>query len=387
MLRSLPHLSRSSGILTTSRSFVSLTNAGEPEKPPDTDIQEEAEIISFDDDITDPPPTSSSITPSHPADTPSLPPKSYFIDEALKPKEIVKRLDDYIVGQADAKKAIAIALRNRWRRKQLPEDLRNEIIPKNILMVGPTGCGKTEIARRIAKLSQAPFIKVEATKFTEVGFHGRDVDSIIRDLVDIAINQTKKKQSEILRKEAKVAVENKILESLVGPHGADEAKEVSHTQRSTTHHTTTQHTTTQHTTTQHNTTNTTTRQSFRRLLRTGELDSQEVEVDVPENNGGKGGDNVVQIDPANPVSVSELIGNFQKMGMGGKKTNKKKMKISDAAPIIEEMELEKLLDMSDVKKVAIAAVEESGIVFIDEIDKICSSGDGYRGGERAESTT
>tara|TARA_B110000971_G_scaffold199084_1_gene216133 strand:+ start:191 stop:1291 length:1101 start_codon:yes stop_codon:yes gene_type:complete len=366
---------------------VSLTNAGEPEKPPDTDIQEEAEIISFDDDITDPPPTSSSITPSHPADTPSLPPKSYFIDEALKPKEIVKRLDDYIVGQADAKKAIAIALRNRWRRKQLPEDLRNEIIPKNILMVGPTGCGKTEIARRIAKLSQAPFIKVEATKFTEVGFHGRDVDSIIRDLVDIAINQTKKKQSEILRKEAKVAVENKILESLVGPHGADEAKEVSHTQRSTTHHTTTQHTTTQHTTTQHNTTNTTTRQSFRRLLRTGELDSQEVEVDVPENNGGKGGDNVVQIDPANPVSVSELIGNFQKMGMGGKKTNKKKMKISDAAPIIEEMELEKLLDMSDVKKVAIAAVEESGIVFIDEIDKICSSGDGYRGGERAESTT
>ncbi|GMI58574.1 hypothetical protein ScalyP_jg10978 [Parmales sp. scaly parma] len=346
MLRSLPHLSRSSGILTTSRSFVSLTNAGEPEKPPDTDIQEEAEIISFDDDITDPPPTSSSITPSHPADTPSLPPKSYFIDEALKPKEIVKRLDDYIVGQADAKKAIAIALRNRWRRKQLPEDLRNEIIPKNILMVGPTGCGKTEIARRIAKLSQAPFIKVEATKFTEVGFHGRDVDSIIRDLVDIAINQTKKKQSEILRKEAKVAVENKILESLVGPHGADEAKE-----------------------------------SFRRLLRTGELDSQEVEVDVPENNGGKGGDNVVQIDPANPVSVSELIGNFQKMGMGGKKTNKKKMKISDAAPIIEEMELEKLLDMSDVKKVAIAAVEESGIVFIDEIDKICSSGDGYRGAD------
>ena len=274
----------------------------------------------------------------------SVPPSLTFFDESLKPREIVERLDDYIVGQKDAKRAIAIALRNRWRRKQLPEEMKNEIIPKNILMIGPTGCGKTEIARRIAKLSQAPFLKVEATKFTEVGFHGRDVDSIIRDLVDVSINQTKKRQSEILRAEAKIAVENRIIESLVGKHGTEDSKE-----------------------------------TFRRLLRQGDMDSQEVEVDVPENVNS---DKVVQLDPSNPVSVTELIGNFQKMGLGGKgRSQKKKMKIKDAAPIIEEVELEKLLDMTDIKKEAIQAVEESGIVFIDEIDKIASSGDGYRGAD------
>jgi len=269
---------------------------------------------------------------------------AFSFTSALKPTEVVKALDDYIVGQADAKRAVAIALRNRWRRKQLPEEFKTEVIPKNILMIGPTGCGKTEIARRLAKLSQAPFIKVEATKFTEVGFHGRDVDQIIRDLLDISINLTKKRKTEIMREEAKMVVEEKILDKLTGPHGRVDSKK-----------------------------------SFRGLLRDGKLEDRPIEVEIPEDRGGdKNG--VIQIDQSNPMTVNELLGGFQKLAGGKALSQKKKMKVKDARPLIEEMELEKLLDMGDIKKEAITAVEESGIVFIDEIDKICSSGD-YRGAD------
>ncbi|GMI07519.1 hypothetical protein TrLO_g8239 [Triparma laevis f. longispina] len=271
-----------------------------------------------------------------------LPSTSLAFTSALKPKEVVGALDDYIVGQADAKRAVAIALRNRWRRKQLPENFKAEVIPKNILMIGPTGCGKTEIARRLAKLSQAPFIKVEATKFTEVGFHGRDVDQIIRDLLDVSINLTKKRKTELMREEAKLVVEEKLLDKLTGPHGRLDSKK-----------------------------------SFRGLLREGKLEDRPIEIEVPEDRDKNG---VIQIDQSSPMTVNELLGGVQKF-MGGKgQTQKKKMKVKDARPLIEEIELEKLLDMGDIKKEAIAAVEESGIVFIDEIDKICSSGD-YRGAD------
>lgn len=278
------------------------------------------------------------------SDSPASASTSLSFTSALKPTEVVKALDDHIVGQGDAKRAVAIALRNRWRRKQLPDEFKPEVIPKNILMIGPTGCGKTEIARRLAKLSQAPFIKVEATKFTEVGFHGRDVDQIIRDLLDISINLTKKRKTEIMREEAKLVVEEKILDKLTGPHGRVDSKK-----------------------------------SFRGLLRDGKLEDRPIEVEIPEDRGGdKNG--VIQIDQSNPMTVNELLGGFQKLAGGKAQAQKKKMKVKDARPIIEEMELEKLLDMGDIKKEAITAVEDSGIVFIDEIDKICSSGD-YRGAD------
>ena len=182
---------------------------------------------------------------------------------ALKPREVVDQLDKFIVGQADAKRAVAIALRNRWRRHQLSEELKNEVIPKNILMIGPTGCGKTEIARRIAKLSQAPFIKVEATKFTEVGFHGKDVDQIIRDLVDISINMTKKRIRDERRAEVAAAAEDKILEALVGVNTDDQ-----------------------------------TRESMRSLLNQGDLDSRQIDVEMPARTSGEKG--AIAMDLSNP---------------------------------------------------------------------------------------
>lgn len=269
---------------------------------------------------------------------------------ALKPTEIMTQLDKFIVGQADAKKAVAIALRNRWRRHQLPADLKNEVIPKNILMIGPTGCGKTEIARRIAKLSQAPFIKVEATKFTEVGFHGKDVDQIIRDLVDISISMTKKRLRDACKASVADIVEEKILDCLLGADGDESQKE-----------------------------------SYRTLLREGSLEDRTIDIEVPKSGGmdAKNGGGAIAFDMGSGANT-EIAGAILKMtrgGGGGKKSaERKKMPISDARPILEDTEIDKVMEDYDVTKEAIASVEESGIVFLDEIDKLVNSGE-YRGAD------
>lgn len=259
--------------------------------------------------------------------------------DALKPKEIVDALDKYIIGQGDAKKAVAIALRNRWRRHKLSADMKYEVIPKNILMVGPTGCGKTEIARRIAKLSQAPFIKVEATKFTEVGFHGKDVDQIIRDLLDISISMTKKKVKEGLKAQVTAIIDEMIVTTLVG-----DSAEASQ------------------------------RNNFMELLKQGEMEDHEIDIEVPAK---------APTEKVPTISLDSLSGSdqwFKALGKGEKKSEKKKMKVKEARPILEEVESEKLLENYDVIKEAIQAVEENGIVFIDEIDKLISSSD-YRGAD------
>lgn len=260
----------------------------------------------------------------------------------LRPKEVVDSLNQHIVGQHDAKRAVAIAMRNRWRRRQLPKELMKEVTPRNVLMIGPTGCGKTEVARRMAALSDAPFLKVEATKFTEVGYHGRDVDQIIRDLMDTSISLTKKRKTEELRPAAEKLVEDRILDLLTGKS--------------------------------------TPRESFRHLYRQGSLDEQDVELDVPIQTGGdKGVGGMFTWDANNPnaAAMSDLLSKMAG-GQGGKKgppTERKKMPISEAKKVIMDIELERMLENLDLKKEAISAVEESGIVFIDEIDKICSSRD------------
>ncbi len=277
----------------------------------------------------------------------------------LRPTEVVNELNRHIVGQSAAKRAVAIAMRNRWRRRQLPPGLLKEVTPRNVLMIGPTGCGKTEVARRMAKLSDAPFLKVEATKFTEVGYHGRDVDQIVRDLMDVSMALTKKRQMERLREEAKLFVDDRILDILVGPS-------VSGTKGQ--------------------------RESFRNMLDEGMLESQEIQIDVPQNlgsaGGNKDGDGAVLAfgtDSSGPQAMAELMKKLSSMGGGrggrgiggfdGPSMEKKKMPISEAREVILEVEIEKMLEKVDLKKEAIAAAEESGIVFIDEIDKICSSRD------------
>jgi len=271
--------------------------------------------------------------------------KENDLEKNLRPTEVVKELDRHIVGQQDAKRAVAIAMRNRWRRRQLPDDLRKEVTPRNVLMIGPTGCGKTEVARRMAALGGAPFLKVEATKFTEVGYHGRDVDQIIRDLMEVSMALTKKKKTEMLREQAKSLVEDRILDILTGPNeGGNRGRE-----------------------------------SFRDMFRQDLLDEQVIEVDVPEGSpGGGGNNNVFNVGDNNNPNIQAMSDFLSRMGNGqGKKVSKerKKMPISEAREVILDMELEKLLENIDLKKEAVAAVEESGIVFIDEVDKICSSRD------------
>jgi ATP-dependent HslUV protease ATP-binding subunit HslU len=253
-------------------------------------------------------------------------------DFSFSPREIVSELDRFIVGQADAKRAVAIALRNRWRRLQLDERLREEVLPKNILMIGPTGVGKTEISRRLAKLAGAPFLKVEATKFTEVGYVGRDVEQIVRDLVDISIALTREKKRKDVATRAEQAAEERALDALVGP-GASPA----------------------------------TRESFRKRLRAGELDDKEIEIEVQSS----GGLPMFEI-PGMPgaqmgaVSIGDIFG---KMG-GRKKT--RRVTVKDSHPILVAEESDKLLDDDQLTQEAIRVVEQNGIVFLDEVDKICA---------------
>lgn len=297
------------------------------------------------------------------------------LDRNLTPSEVVAGLDRHIVGQNDAKRAVAIAMRNRWRRKQLPEEMRKEVTPRNVLLVGPTGCGKTEVARRMAKLNDSPFIKVEATKFTEVGYHGRDVDQIIRDLMDISMQLTRKVWTEKLREQARKLVDDKILDLLTGPAVSTSGSTAATSSAAGASGSS-------------STTSSRGRESFRDMLVQGLLDDHEIEVDVPQGGTG-GGSNADVSDNPNIAAMSDL---WQRMsgGSGSSSKNKntmerKKLPISEARQVILEVELDKLLETVDLKKEAISAVEESGIVFIDEIDKICTSRETF-GGRSADAS-
>ncbi len=255
----------------------------------------------------------------------------------MTPREIVHELDKHIIGQSEAKRAVAIALRNRWRRMQVAPELRKEITPKNILMIGPTGVGKTEIARRLADLAQAPFIKVEATKFTEVGYVGRDVDSIIRDLVDVAMKMVREKAREKVRQQAVEAAEERILDALVPPPRTFDEEASSDSAA---------------------------RQVFRKKLREGQLDEKEVDIDVAASQLGV----EIMAPPGMEELTQQLQGLFQNMSSAPRK--QRRLKIKDAMRILVEEEADKRLDPEELKLQAIDAVEQNGIVFIDEIDKV-----------------
>jgi ATP-dependent HslUV protease ATP-binding subunit HslU len=266
----------------------------------------------------------------------------------MTPKEIVSELDKHIVGQASAKRSVAIALRNRWRRQQVDSALRDEITPKNILMIGPTGVGKTEIARRLARLANAPFIKIEATKFTEVGYVGRDVESIVRDLVDTAVKMTRMAEMEKVQTKAYDAAEDKILDILL-PRA--DAGMLSDTEEST-------------------------RQKMRKKLREGDLDNKEIEIDVHVAPMGV----EIMAPPGMEEMTSQLQGMFQNLGSG--KTRSRKMPINKALQYLQEEEAAKLVNEEDIRSRAVESVEQNGIVFLDEIDKICKRSElGGGGGE------
>jgi ATP-dependent HslUV protease ATP-binding subunit HslU len=263
----------------------------------------------------------------------------------FSPREIVSELDRFIVGQGDAKRAVAIALRNRWRRHQLPEALREEVVPKNILMIGPTGCGKTEIARRLAKLAQAPFLKVEATKFTEVGYVGRDVESIVRDLVDSSLNMLRDASRKEVQAKAELASEERLVSALVGEEAAAD-----------------------------------TRSRFRRMLRNGEFEDKEIEIAVADPGGVPIGQfDMPGMPPGQVINLTEMMKGL----MGNRPAQKRRMKVEDARRLLHAEEADRLLDNEQLTKDAVFHAENNGIVFIDEIDKICarSSEGGFRGGD------
>ncbi|WP_341915703.1 ATP-dependent protease ATPase subunit HslU [Ferrovibrio terrae] len=262
---------------------------------------------------------------------------------SFSPREIVSELDRYIVGQHDAKKAVAVALRNRWRRQQLPEGLREEVLPKNILMIGPTGVGKTEISRRLAKLANAPFLKVEATKFTEVGYVGRDVEQIVRDLLEGALTMIRERKRKDVSARAELAAEERLLDALVGDKASVE-----------------------------------TRQKFRKMLREGEIDKREIEIELKDAGGA--GMPMFEI-PGMPgaqmgmANIQDMLGK----AFGGLRGKPRKTTVGDAMKALTQEESDKLVDQDNLVKEAIEAVEQNGIVFIDEIDKICARSE-YRGG-------
>ena len=268
----------------------------------------------------------------------------------MTPREIVSELDQHIIGQSEAKRAVAIALRNRWRRMQLQEPMRHEVTPKNILMIGPTGVGKTEIARRLAKLANAPFIKVEATKFTEVGYVGKEVDSIIRDLTDSAMKLVRQREIVKNRAKAEEAAEERILDALL-PGAKNQWGEVENRDSQSN-----------------------TRQIFRKKLREGQLDDKEVEIDVAGVSMGV----EIMAPPGMEDMTSQLQSMFQNLSSG--QTKKRKMKIKEALKTLIDDEAAKLVNPEELKQKAIDAVEQNGIVFIDEIDKICKKGE-YSGAD------
>lgn len=261
---------------------------------------------------------------------------------SMTPREIVAELDRFIIGQAQAKRAVAIALRNRWRRMQLPENLRREITPKNILMIGPTGVGKTEIARRLSQLADAPFIKVEATKFTEVGYVGRDVDQIIRDLMDIAIKRTREKAMQQVQAAAREAAEERVLDALIPSSPSEENQ---HDEKSSTKESAT-------------------RQLFRRKLRDQELDDKEIEIDMAAG--------INNFEIMGPPGMEEMMGQLQSMmeNLATRRSKTRRLKVKDALRQIQEEEAAKLINEDEIKAQALESTEQNGIVFLDEIDKI-----------------
>ncbi len=257
---------------------------------------------------------------------------------ALSPREIVSELDRYVIGQKEAKKAVAVALRNRWRRQALSEEMRDEVLPKNILMIGPTGVGKTEISRRLSKLAEAPFIKVEATRFTEVGYVGRDVEQIVRDLIEIAIAMEKEKKRKEVKAKAELKAEDKVLDALVGNKASVATKE-----------------------------------SFRKRLRNGDLDNNEIEIEVQDKSSGLQSFEIPGMPGGNVGMVN--LGDILGKSMGNKKGKKKKMTVKESHDILVAQESDKMIEEDKIIKEAKKTTEENGIVFLDEIDKVSARSD------------